>query len=123
MAGGQAPRRPLRRGTRRHRAALPRRRRRGRRRRGRNRGRVAGGLDTGWRQADTEAAAQLGPRKGSAFRAQPREVWQEEKYDDAQRRCRGLTSTGLNRSRPGHCRTGQTYLPAKRSWAGQMARR
>lgn len=55
-------------------------------------------LDTGWRRADTEAAALLGPRKGSSvFRVPPRAVWQEETYDDARRRCRELTGAGLSR--------------------------
>ncbi|MGG7575986.1 DUF429 domain-containing protein [Streptomyces sirii] len=54
-------------------------------------------LDTGWRGADAQAAALLGPRRGSVFRVPPRAVWQEETYDDARRRCRELTGSGLSR--------------------------
>ncbi|MFE0378524.1 DUF429 domain-containing protein [Streptomyces inhibens] len=110
-------------------------------------------LDAGWRRADTEAAALLGPRKGTVFRVPPRAVWQEEEYDDARRRCRELTGAGLSRqtwglalklreanaclAEPGGDRLfevhpevsfralagGTALLPRKKSWAGQMARR
>ncbi|MFI1308061.1 DUF429 domain-containing protein [Streptomyces sioyaensis] len=110
-------------------------------------------LDAGWRRADTEAAALLGPRRGSVFRVPPRAVWQEEEYDDARRRCRELTGAGLSRqtwglarklreanaclTEPGGDRLfevhpevsfralagGTALLPRKKSWAGQMARR
>ncbi|WP_006607401.1 DUF429 domain-containing protein [Streptomyces auratus] len=108
-------------------------------------------LDAGWRRADTEAAALLGPRRGSVFRVPPRAVWQEEEYDDARRRCRELTGAGLSRqtwglarklreanaclAEPGGGRLfevhpevsfralagGTVLLPRKKSWAGQMA--
>ncbi|MFI0717216.1 DUF429 domain-containing protein [Streptomyces inhibens] len=110
-------------------------------------------LDAGWRRADTEAAALLGPRRGTVFRVPPRAVWQEEEYDDARRRCRELTGAGLSRqtwglalklreanaclAEPGGDRLfevhpevsfralagGTALLPRKKSWAGQMARR
>ncbi|MEU9119343.1 DUF429 domain-containing protein [Streptomyces sp. NPDC048506] len=110
-------------------------------------------LETGWRRADTEAAAQLGPRKGSVFRVPPRAVWQEETYDDARRRCRELTGAGLSRqswglasklreanaclAEPGGDRLfevhpevsfralagGTALLARKKSWAGQTTRR
>ncbi|RXS83689.1 DUF429 domain-containing protein [Streptomyces sp. TM32] len=110
-------------------------------------------LDAGWRRADTEAAALLGPRRGSVFRVPPRAVWQEEEYDDARHRCRELTGAGLSRqtwglarklreanaglAEPGGDRLfevhpevsfralagGTALLPRKKSWAGQMARR
>ncbi|UQA91886.1 DUF429 domain-containing protein [Streptomyces halobius] len=110
-------------------------------------------LDTGWRRADTEAAALLGPLRGSVFRVPPRAVWQEEEYDDAGRRCRELTGAGLSRqtwglapklreanaclAEPGGDRFfevhpevsfralagGTAPLPRKKSWAGQMVRR
>ncbi|MFD5736590.1 DUF429 domain-containing protein [Streptomyces sioyaensis] len=37
-------------------------------------------LETGWRRADTEAAALLGPLRGSVFRVPPRAVWLEATY-------------------------------------------
>ncbi|MGW2628949.1 DUF429 domain-containing protein [Streptomyces chattanoogensis] len=110
-------------------------------------------LDTGWRRADSEAAALLGPRRGSVFRVPPRAVWQEEEYDDARQRCRELTGAGLSRqtwglaaklreanaclAEPGGERLvevhpevsfralagGTAPLGRKKSWAGQMARR
>lgn len=110
-------------------------------------------LDTGWRRADTEAAALLGRLRGSVFRVPPRAVWQEEHYEAASRRCRELTGAGLSRQSWGlaaklreangcladaggdrlfevHSEVsfwalaGKTPLPhGKKSWAGQMARR
>ncbi|MFD8543784.1 DUF429 domain-containing protein [Streptomyces sp. NPDC059649] len=110
-------------------------------------------LDTGWRRADTEAAALLGPLRGSVFRVPPRTVWQEETYDEARARCRELTGAGLSRqswglaaklreanaclTAPGGDRLlevhpevsfralagGTAPLARKKSWAGQMARR
>lgn len=110
-------------------------------------------LDTGWRRADTEAAALLGPLRGSVFRVPPRAVWQEEEYDDARRRCRELTGAGLSRqswglapklreanaclAEPGGDRLFEVHPEVsfraladgtaprhrKKSWAGQMARR
>ncbi|MFF7233547.1 DUF429 domain-containing protein [Streptomyces sioyaensis] len=110
-------------------------------------------LETGWRRADTEAAALLGPRRGSVFRVPPRAVWLEATYEDAQRRCRELTGAGLSRqswglasklreanaclTEPGGDRLfevhpelsfralaeGTALLARKKSWAGQMRRR
>ncbi|WP_351227034.1 DUF429 domain-containing protein [Streptomyces sp. NPDC002133] len=110
-------------------------------------------LDTGWRQADTEAAALLGRLRSSVFRVPPHAVWQEEEYEAANRRCRELTGTGLSRQSWGlavklreangcladagsdrlfevHPEVsfralagGQSLPHRKKSWAGQMARR
>ncbi|MFI9586777.1 DUF429 domain-containing protein [Streptomyces sp. NPDC052236] len=110
-------------------------------------------LDTGWRSADTEAAALLGRLRGSVFRVPPRAVWQEEHYESASRRCRALTGAGLSRQSWGLATklreansclaeaggerlyevhpevsfwalAGNRQLPhRKKSWAGQMARR
>ncbi|MGW1882292.1 DUF429 domain-containing protein [Streptomyces sp. NPDC001970] len=110
-------------------------------------------LDTGWRHADTEAAALLGRLRSSVFRVPPRAVWQEEEYEAANRRCRELTGTGLSRQSWGlavklreangcladagsdrlfevhpevsfRALAGGQPLPhRKKSWAGQMARR
>ncbi|MFF8844552.1 DUF429 domain-containing protein [Streptomyces sp. NPDC015127] len=110
-------------------------------------------LEAGWRRADTEAAALLGRLRSSVFRVPPRAVWQEEEYDEARRRCRDLTGSGLSRqswglapklreanaclTEPGGDRLyevhpevsfraladGTAPLPRKKSWAGQMARR
>lgn len=110
-------------------------------------------LDTGWRRADSEAAALLGPLRRSVFRVPPRAVWQEETYDDARGRCRELTGAGLSRqswglaaklreanaclAEPGGERLfevhpevsfralagGTSLLARKKSWSGQMARR
>ncbi|WP_274564731.1 DUF429 domain-containing protein [Streptomyces spiramyceticus] len=110
-------------------------------------------LDTGWRRADAEAAALLGRLRGSVFRVPPSEVWQEEYYEDANRRCRELTGAGLSRQSWGlavklreangcladagadrlfevhpevsfWALAGKTPLAhRKKSWAGQMARR
>ncbi|GAA4900602.1 DUF429 domain-containing protein [Streptomyces coeruleoprunus] len=110
-------------------------------------------LDTGWRRADTEAAALLGPLRSSVFRVPPRAVWQEKEYEDARDRCRELTGAGLSRqtwalapklreanaclAEPGgdglfevHPEVsfralagGAAPLHRKKSWAGQMARR
>lgn len=110
-------------------------------------------LDTGWRRADTEAAALLGRLRSSVFRVPPRAVWQEEHYEAAGRRCRELTGAGLSRQswalaaklrEANDCLAdaggdrlfevhpevsfwalaGRTPLRhRKKSWAGQMARR
>jgi len=56
-----------------------------------------GMLAEGWRAADDAAAADLGPRRSSIFRVPPRPVWQETDFAAANRRCRQLTGTGLNR--------------------------
>ncbi|GAU65461.1 hypothetical protein SSP35_01_08030 [Streptomyces sp. NBRC 110611] len=110
-------------------------------------------LDSGWRRADREAAALLGPRRGSVFPVPPGAVWQEAEYDGARRRCRELTGAGLSRqtwalapklreanaciAEPGGDRLfeahpevsfralagGTPLLARKKSWAGQMARR
>ncbi|MGW1894574.1 DUF429 domain-containing protein [Streptomyces sp. NPDC002004] len=110
-------------------------------------------LDAGWRRADTEAAALLGRLRGSVFRVPPRAVWQEERYDAANRRCRELTGAGLSRQSWGlavklreanglltgpdsarlfevhpevsfRALAGGTPLEhRKKSWAGQMIRR
>lgn len=110
-------------------------------------------LDTGWRRADTEAAALLGGLRSSVFRVPPRAVWQEEHYEAAGRRCRELTGAGLSRqswalaaklreangclAEAGGDRlfevhpevsfwalAGRTPLRhRKKSWAGQMVRR
>jgi predicted RNase H-like nuclease len=110
-------------------------------------------LDTGWRLADTQAAAVLGRLRGSVFRVPPHAVWQEEHYESANRRCRELTGAGLSRQSWGlavklreansclaeaggdrlyevhpevsfWALAGKTPLAhRKKSWAGQMARR
>ncbi|MBO0871315.1 MAG: DUF429 domain-containing protein [Micromonosporaceae bacterium] len=54
-------------------------------------------LDTGWRAADTRAAAAVGPRRGSVFRVPPRQVWDEPEYAAANLCCRRLTGAGLAR--------------------------
>src|SRR3954468_23829683 len=51
----------------------------------------------GWGAADTLAADQLGPRRGSIFRVPPRAVWQEADFAAANRACRELTGSGLSR--------------------------
>lgn len=110
-------------------------------------------LETGWRRADAEAAAQLGRLRGSVFRVPPRAVWQEEQYEAANRLCRELTGAGLSRQSWGlaaklreanACLTaaggerlrevhpevsfralagGRPLVHRKKTWAGQMARR
>ncbi len=56
-----------------------------------------GMLPDRWRAADTLAADQLGPRRGSVFRVPPRAVWQETDFTNANRLCRELTGAGLSR--------------------------
>ena len=56
-----------------------------------------GMLPDRWRAADTLAADQLGPRRGSVFRVPPRAVWQESDFATANRLCRELTGSGLSR--------------------------
>ena len=110
-----------------------------------------GMLPDRWRAADTLAADQLGPRRGSVFRVPPRAVWQEADFAAANRRCRELTGAGLSRQswalRPKlleanaiwerHPRllfeahpevsfrqmAGEPLAYAKKSWTGQARRR
>ncbi|RNL73951.1 DUF429 domain-containing protein [Streptomyces sp. I6] len=66
-------------------------------------------LDTGWRRADAEASALLGGLRSSVFRVPPRAVWQEERYEAANRQprssgprrrnCRAVTSRPRPRRR------------------------
>src|SRR4051812_35116453 len=49
-----------------------------------------GMLPDRWRAADTLAADQLGPRRGSIFRVPPRPVWMESDFAAANRICREL---------------------------------
>jgi predicted RNase H-like nuclease len=56
-----------------------------------------GMLPDRWRAADTVAADQLGPRRGSVFRVPPRAVWMETDFAAANRLCRELTGAGLSR--------------------------
>jgi len=53
-------------------------------------------VDAGWRTADREAAARLGPRRASVFAVPPRAVWAADDLTDAQRRCRELTGSGFS---------------------------
>ncbi len=104
-----------------------------------------------WRAADTIAAEQLGPRRGSVFRVPPRPVWQQTEFAAANRVCRELTGSGLSRQtwalRPklleanaiwdrhpgllfeGHpevsfrAMAGAPLIHAKKTWAGQAKRR
>ncbi|MDI9886446.1 DUF429 domain-containing protein [Streptomyces sp. HNM0645] len=110
-------------------------------------------LETGWRRADAAAAALLGRRRGSVFRVPPRAVWQEERYEAANHRCRELTGAGLSRQSWGLAAKlreanaclaeaggerlrevhpevsfralagGRPLSYRKKSWAGQMVRR
>ncbi|SCK38013.1 Predicted nuclease (RNAse H fold) [Streptomyces sp. WMMB 322] len=106
----------------------------------------------GWRKADTEAKAVLGPRANSVFRVPPQQVWLENHYEAANRRCQELTGSGLSQQTWGlaaklraanECLesdggrlyevhpevsfwalNGKAPLPHKKtSWEGQMTRR
>lgn len=109
-------------------------------------------LSEGWRKADKEAKAVLGPRASSVFPVPPRGVWLEKDYDAANLRCREMTGSGLNQQTWGlkaklraandclegddgrlfevhpevsfWALNGKTPLPHKKtSWEGQMTRR
>lgn len=59
-------------------------------------------VETGWRQADLAAQAFVGARRSSVFRVPPRAVWKddswyEDSWEQANQRCRQLTSYGLSR--------------------------
>ncbi len=59
-------------------------------------------VETGWRQADLAAQAFVGARRSSVFRVPPRAVWRddswhEDSWEQANQRCRQLTSHGLSR--------------------------
>ena len=53
-------------------------------------------LDTGWRTADREARALLGPRRSSIFAIPPAPVWLAPAYADANQMCRQLTGNGFS---------------------------
>ncbi len=53
-------------------------------------------LDTGWRTADREARALLGPRRSSIFAIPPAPVWLAPAYADANQMCRRLTGNGFS---------------------------
>ena len=53
-------------------------------------------LATGWRTADREVRALLGPRRSSIFAIPPAPVWQAPTYADANQLCRELTGNGLS---------------------------
>ena len=53
-------------------------------------------LATGWRTADREVRALLGPRRSSIFAIPPAPVWQAATYADANRLCRRLTGNGFS---------------------------
>jgi predicted RNase H-like nuclease len=104
-----------------------------------------------WRVADTVAAEQLGPRRGSVFRVPPRPVWQQTDFAAANRVCRELTGAGLSRQswalrpklleanaiwerHPGllfeahpelsfRAMAGAPLAHAKKTWSGQARRR
>jgi predicted RNase H-like nuclease len=108
-------------------------------------------VERGWRDADTAAAAVLGPRRSSLFRVPPAAVWQEADFAAATARCRELTGVGMSQQAWGlrtklreanecrHHRPGLLYevhpevsfrhlagapLPyAKTCWNGQALRR
>jgi predicted RNase H-like nuclease len=59
-------------------------------------------VETGWRQADLAAQAFVGARRSSVFRVPPRavwkaELWHQDSWEQANQRCRQLTSHGLSR--------------------------
>jgi predicted RNase H-like nuclease len=104
-----------------------------------------------WRAADTAAADQLGPRRGSVFRVPPKPVWQQGDFASANKLCRELTGSGLSRQswalrpklleanaiwerHPGllfeahpevsfRAMAGAPLAYPKKSWAGQVKRR
>src|SRR3954468_13977220 len=110
-----------------------------------------GMLPDRWRAADTLAADQLGPRRGSIFRVPPRAVWMEGDFAAANRLCRELTAAGLSRQswalrpklleanaiwerHPGllfeahpeisfRTMAGEPLAHAKKTWTGQARRR
>jgi predicted RNase H-like nuclease len=53
-------------------------------------------LDTGWRTADREARALLGPRRSSIFAIPPAPVWLAPAYAEANQMCRQLTGNGFS---------------------------
>jgi predicted RNase H-like nuclease len=53
-------------------------------------------LDTGWRTADREARALLGPRRSSIFAIPPTPVWLAPAYAEANQMCRQLTGNGFS---------------------------
>ncbi len=53
-------------------------------------------LDNGWRTADREARALLGPRRSSIFAIPPAPVWLAPAYADANQMCRRLTGNGFS---------------------------
>jgi len=53
-------------------------------------------LAAGWRTADREARALLGPRRSSIFAIPPAPVWQALTYADANQLCRELTGNGFS---------------------------
>ncbi|MGH3887615.1 MAG: DUF429 domain-containing protein [Pseudonocardiaceae bacterium] len=59
-------------------------------------------VEAGWRQADLAAQAFVGARRSSVFRIPPRavwkaDIWHEDSWEQANQRCRQLTSHGLSR--------------------------
>jgi predicted RNase H-like nuclease len=54
-------------------------------------------LDSGFRQADKESAAKLGPRRSSVFPTSPRPVLDQESHAAANALSRELTGSGLSR--------------------------
>jgi predicted RNase H-like nuclease len=53
-------------------------------------------LASGWRAADREARALLGPRRSSIFAIPPAPVWQAPTYGAANQLCRDLTGNGFS---------------------------
>jgi predicted RNase H-like nuclease len=53
--------------------------------------------ETGWRAADREARALLGPRRSSVFLVAPRLAWLERDYEAAADRCEELAGGRLSR--------------------------
>lgn len=53
-------------------------------------------LASGWRTADREGRALLGPRRSSMFAIPPEPVWQQPSYRAANRLCRSLTGNGFS---------------------------
>ena len=53
-------------------------------------------LADGWRAADREARALLGPRRNSIFAIPPAPVWRAPTYAAANQRCRDLTGNGFS---------------------------
>jgi predicted RNase H-like nuclease len=54
-------------------------------------------VGTGRRQADLDARDFVGPRRNSVFLMPPREVWNEDSWEQANQRCRELAGYGLSR--------------------------